>query len=65
MKSSRIKVSELIEILKLYPQDITVVAEWDQGWSNLDRHSLQEDDDGVKVVEFDVSMYNTYEYPDQ
>jgi hypothetical protein len=55
------KVWYLIEILKNYPKDASVVALWDAGWSNLDKHSLESDDNGNEVVQFDVEEYGTYE----
>ena len=55
------KVHELIEVLKTYPQDAPVVALWDSGWSKIEVHSLEEDDEGHEVVEFDVTEWGTYQ----
>lgn len=54
-------VHELIEVLKTYPQDAEVVAEWDHGWSNLDKHKLVKSEEGDDVVEFDVSEWGSTE----
>lgn len=54
-------VSKLIEILKTYPPDAAVVALWDGGWSKIEDHSLEKDEKGKSVVEFDVTNYGTYQ----
>ena len=55
------KVSELIDVLKTYPREAEVVALWDSGWSKIEDHSLETDNNGASVVEFDVTEYGTYE----
>jgi hypothetical protein len=54
-------VFELIEVLKKYPPRAPVVALWDGGWSNLDKHCVQDDENGLVVVEFDVTEHGTYD----
>ena len=54
------KAYELVEILSKYPPDAPVVALWDGAWANLNEHSLEKDDNGLTVIEFDVSDHGTY-----
>ena len=53
-------VAELIAVLKIYPRDAPVVALWDSGWANIEKHSLQKDEKGRDVTVFDVEDYGTY-----
>ena len=57
----KMKVSELIDVLKTYPPDAPVVALWDGGWAHIEEHSLEKGTDGVDVVELNVTEYGTYE----
>ena len=36
-------------------KDTPVVAEWDSGWSKMDRTELQKDQKGNNILVFDVS----------
>jgi hypothetical protein len=53
-------IKEIKEILNVYADDMPVVALWDGGWSNLEFPSVETDDEGNKVLEFDVTEYGTY-----
>jgi len=52
--------TQLIEVLKTYPPNAEVVAEWDNGWSHIRDHTLKKDKCGRDIVEFDVSEFGSY-----
>ncbi len=57
----RVTVEELIKTLQTFPLNIPVVAEWDNGWSNLDTPTLEKDSEDDWVLVFDVHEYGTFD----
>ncbi len=54
------KRDELIKVLQSLPEDAHVVAEWDSGWSMLNKVTVETDDKDNPVIVFDVNEYGTY-----
>lgn len=51
---------KLIKLLKVFPSNVPVVAEWEGGWSNLESPGLTADIKGNPVVVFDVDEHGNY-----